>query len=133
MARFSSSYAGAAWSFLLLGSCEDVEDRCASFPTSYERLNTNLNALPNVPRGAAPASALQTIGQCYQRHPYASLTNPIAFEGAKSLGEEKTLLIYEIEGVMDVSLVFQVDAAGTVLRAFQYSWFDGGPPRVAMQ
>lgn len=104
---------------LLLCGCGFAPDECDTFPTEYGRLRGNINLLKQSRLDDGNKAMVSKISRCYKNHPYRSGTN-IKF-AAKIKGKQFTYLIFDVEYLTDIELVYEVGENNRVVRAFAYS------------
>jgi hypothetical protein len=82
-------------------------------------LRGDINSLKQSRLEERDKAAVAKISQCYQRHPYR-LGTKVKF-AAKIKGKRFTYLVFDVEYLTDIELVYEVGQDARVVRAFAYS------------
>lgn len=80
-----------------------------------------ISRLPAIAR-EVPPSVIADIYRCWSLHPQTTMGRPLRLEDARQLNRTTDMLAFGEWGVSDASLLFVVDADGTVRAAYTYPY-----------
>jgi hypothetical protein len=102
---------------MLLASCSLQEDAC-NMPCKDEEATEDFFAYPESRLESISAAADRYVQRCYATRPIRGLSSP-SFVSVRTQGNGSAILIYDFKDVTDAFVAFEIDAHGSLVRAYR--------------